>query len=70
MTQWVKFGTQAMSAQDPDYPKRTSLLNHLIGAREQGRWNFEAELPRRSEVNCQVEFRRALDRQVGRFGTL
>jgi hypothetical protein len=45
------------------------LFDHLIGAREHRRRNFEAERFGRLEVDHQLEFGRLFDRQIGRVGT-
>src|SRR5215469_5315196 len=43
------------------------LRRLLLQANMQGRWNCEAECPRRLEVDHQLVFRSLLDRQVGWF---
>jgi hypothetical protein len=45
--------------------QQKTLLDHLVGARQQGRWNGETKLLRRLEVDHQLVFRRRLHRQVG-----
>jgi hypothetical protein len=47
-----------------------SLLNHLVGAREQRLRNVEAERLGCLEIYCQFELGRMLDRQVGGLVTL
>jgi hypothetical protein len=41
-----------------------ALINHLIGASQQRRWDGEPERLGRLEVDHQLEFIRRLDRQV------
>jgi len=43
------------------------LFDHLVGAGEQRRRHFEAELPRRLEVDHELELDPLLHRQVGCF---
>jgi hypothetical protein len=42
-----------------------NLLDQLIHAREQRRWNCEAEHPRSFEIDEKLELGRLLDRNVG-----
>src|SRR5262245_59468050 len=42
-------------------------FDHLVGASEQGRWDFEAKCFRGREVDDDLEFGRRLHRQVGGF---
>jgi len=46
------------------------LFDHLVGAGEQGGRNGEAERLRSPDVDNQIEYRRKLDRQIGRPSTL
>ena len=46
------------------------LLDHVVGQREQGRWDRYAKRPGGLEVDDEFEFDRALDRQIGRLGAL
>jgi len=46
-----------------------NLLDQLIHAREQRRWNFEAEHPRSFEIDEKLELGRLFDRNVGGVGT-
>src|SRR6516164_7274129 len=48
----------------------TASLNHLVGARAQRRWHFEAKLPRGLQIDHQLDFGRRLHRQVGRLFAL
>src|SRR5260370_16077780 len=61
----------------PDFHRldRTSLrlahsLDHLVGAGEQRRWNFQAKRPRGRKIDDELELDRLHDRQVGGPGTL
>jgi hypothetical protein len=42
------------------------LLDHLIGESEQCVWHFDAERPRRLQVDNELKLGRLHDRQVGR----
>src|SRR5262252_7076151 len=46
---------------------RAGLLDHFIGAGDEGGWNRDTERLRRLEINDQLEFVRSLNGQVGRF---
>jgi hypothetical protein len=51
----------------PILEMRRALFNHLVGAANQGRWQFEAKRLRGFEVDDQLVLGRRLHRQVGRF---
>jgi hypothetical protein len=56
-----------------DVPKgdiTRASLDQLIGDGDERRWHGQSERPRRPEVDRQLKFRRLLDRQFRRFGTL
>ena len=44
-------------------------FEHLVGAGEQGRWEFEAECPGGRKIDYELEPGRLHDRQVGGFCT-
>jgi hypothetical protein len=48
---------------------KPTLFDHLVGAREQRRRNFDAQRLRRLQVDDQFEFGRLLNRQISRLGT-
>ena len=50
--------------------QKTSLFDHIIGERQQVRWNIETKRPRGLKVDCDFEFYRRLCRQIGRAGSL
>src|SRR5215510_10467453 len=45
----------------------TPSLDHLVGAGEQRRWNFEAQRLRGCQIDDEIELRRLLDRKVARL---
>lgn len=49
---------------------KTSLFDHLVGASEQHRGNFDPNRFRRIGIDHQLKFRGLLDGQIGRFGAL
>src|SRR5215472_2554852 len=51
-------------------PSPFTSFDHLVGAREQRRRNFDAKCLRRIEVNNQLKFGRLQHRQVGGLGAL
>src|SRR5256885_11528273 len=50
--------------------RRASTIDHLVGAGEQRRGNFQAEDARGLRVDDQLELGGLLDRKVGRLGAL
>src|SRR5215470_14751910 len=51
---------------EPQCPLPARSLDHFVGAREQRRWDFEAERFRDLEIDDKREFRRLLHRQIAR----
>jgi hypothetical protein len=45
-------------------------LDHLVRSRQHARWNREADLLRRFQVDNELKLGRLLDRQVSGIGTL
>ena len=52
----------------PVYPG--AFLDHLIRPRQHVGWNRQADLLGGFEIDHELELRRLLHRQIGRFGTL
>jgi len=48
--------------------RRAVSLDHLVGAQENGGWNFQTDGSRRLEIDDQVELRRLLHRKISRLG--
>src|SRR5712664_3381681 len=48
-------------------PEVVNLFDHLIGAGEQRRWHFEAELFRSLEIDTQLELGRLVKRDISRI---
>src|SRR5262249_42925408 len=63
LARYVRLVPQADKAQC----SKRQLLDHLVGAGEQHRWNFQAEGLRGLEINHELVLGRRLHRQVGRF---
>ena len=45
-----------------------SLLDHLVGDGEQGRWNFETKSVGDGQIEAEFKFGRLLDRKAARLG--
>ena len=50
--------------------RRTQLLDHLVRPRQHVRWNRQADLLRRFQIDDEFELRRLLDGQIGGLGAL
>ena len=50
--------------------RRRGLLDHLVRPKQHRLWDRQPERPCSSEIDDQLELRRLLDGEVGRFGTL
>jgi hypothetical protein len=50
--------------------EREGLLDHLVGAGEEGGRDFEANCARAQHVDDKLVVRRLLDREIRRLGTL
>src|SRR5215470_649982 len=69
MSRWAISGP-AQVQQNSLQKAPLDLLDHLVSAREQRRWDFDSDLPRGFQIDHQLVLGWRLHRQIGRLLTL
>src|SRR5262249_24091367 len=70
---WLPFAADSITAvwhSDAARGPSTPSFDHLVGAGEQRRRNFQVKRPGRLEIDDELDFGRLHDRQIGGLGAL